>query len=118
MSKGAGAIGSGSVRGIVVRGIGQIGGLHNAIDHSGMRAESLAHWRSRFAGLSPSDVQALARSMAPIRVAVYGNKVTVEDGRHRLTAAREAGAAKVAVEARVVGLHGASSATWRGTVRS
>jgi hypothetical protein len=83
-----------------------------------MRPESLAFWRSRFAGLSPAGVTRLAASMPPVRVSLVvergRTRVILDDGRHRLQAAREAGASKIAVEARVMGERGALSSVWRG----
>lgn len=122
MSKGVGSVGIRSVRAAVLRAVGRRGGLH-AIEYSrtGMRAESLAYWRSRFAGKSGAEVRALASSMPPVRVTLYHERgrtrVTLEDGRHRMQAAREAGATRIAVEARIVGERSGSSGSWRGILR-
>ena len=123
MSKGAGAIGSRGARAAVVRAIGRGGGLH-ATDYlrSGMRDESLAFWRARFAGKTAAEAQRIAeRDMPAMHVALYREngrtRVVLEDGRHRMQAAREAGATRIRVEARIVGERGASSSTWTGVVR-
>jgi hypothetical protein len=122
MSKGAGAIGSSSVRSRVASLVNSRGGVSQLVDASGMREESLAHWRNRFAGKSPAEVRQLAeRDMKPVRVVIYREhgktRAVLEDGRHRVTAAKEAGATKVRVEARVMGERGGLSSTWTGRLK-
>jgi hypothetical protein len=87
-----------------------------------MRSESLSYWRKRFAGKTAAQVRALAeREMPPIRIALYREggrtRAVLEDGRHRMQAAREAGATKIRVTARIVGERGASSSKWTGVVK-
>jgi hypothetical protein len=120
--KGAGSIGSGGVRSRVVSIIGRRGGVAKLVNASGMRTESLSYWRSRFAGKSAAQVRELAEhGMAPVRVVVYRvggrTRAELEDGRHRVTAAREAGATRIRVEAQIQGERGALSTTWTGIVR-
>jgi hypothetical protein len=87
-----------------------------------MRGESLAYWRSRFAGKPPAEVRELAEhGMPPVRVTIFvehgRRRLTLEDGRHRLEAARAAGATRVRAEVRIVGERGGSSTRWTGTLR-
>ena len=122
MSKGAGAIGSRGVRARVVGIVGRRGGVAGLINRSGMRGESLTYWRSRFAGKSQAQVRAIAEHhMPPVRVTIYkerGRTVAVlEDGRHRVAAAKEAGATRIRVQARIVGERGGISTNWVGTIR-
>lgn len=123
MSKGAGHIGSRAVRAMVVGLLSRVGGVSGAQAlKSGMRGESTAFWRARFAGKSPEDVRKLAEAdMPPVHVTIFReigrNLVVLEDGRHRLQAAREAGATRIRIKARIVGERGAASQTWTGVVR-
>jgi hypothetical protein len=121
MSKGAGSIGSGSVRSRVISIMSRRGGVAKLVSASGMRSESLSYWRGRFAGKTAAEVRELAEHGRPVRVVIYrerGRQLAVlEDGRHRVTAAREAGATRIRVEAQIQGERGALSTTWTGIVR-
>ena len=77
-------------------------GLENAwYDREGMRPESLAGERKRYEGLSAAEVEKTARTLPrPVRVHIEPDEkgkplVILNDGRHRVTAAKEAGAKKI-----------------------
>lgn len=89
---------------------------------SGMRDLTFA--RSHYAGMSPSEADRYARTMDyPVRVSVERDartgrdRVFLTDGRHRMTAAREAGAKRIAAEVTRYGPRGGIVGTYRGTVK-
>lgn len=127
MAKGGGvkAGGAGGLGAIVSRL-----GLANAnYLRSGMR--DLTQHRGAYEGATPAEVKRIAASAAPaknsgkafepVRVSVETDrgerKVILRDGRHRMTAAREAGATHVLADVTQYGPRGGVVARWRGKVK-
>lgn len=105
MGKGAGK-GSGGAGGALdaaVRAVNRLGVANAEYLREGMR--SLAAAAGAFAGASPTEATRIAtgaaparntgRDLPPITVVVDGGDVILRDGRHRMTAARAAGATKI-----------------------
>lgn len=125
VSTGAGSGGSGgggSGGGSPAQQIAAIGGISNSTYlRSGMRDLSTA--RGRFAGMSPAQAQhAATHSAYPIRVHVEPGKngkphIILNDGRHRMTAAREAGATHIRATVVTYGPRGGVRGTWTGNVK-
>jgi hypothetical protein len=105
MSKGAGSVGmrgSGFAR---VTRISQV----RIVSHSGMRSESRAFVRA---------VRAAGRRLKPIVIVVEkGQRPHLQDGRHRLEAARAAGDKSIKAIVRYVGPRGAVRKTETRRIR-
>jgi hypothetical protein len=123
-SKAAGGGGGASPKGgggslkEIVDGVGL---FHSDYLRSGMRDLTFA--RSHYAGMSAKEADRYARTSAyPVRVSVEpgrGGKPTVHlgDGRHRMTAAREAGAKYIRATVTRYGPRGGVKGKWTGPVR-
>jgi|SRR5579885_2084179 len=83
----------------------------------GFRPDSLRHWRDVYAGKSPEEATYIATHLKePIKLALEPTKgewhLFLIDGRHRLTAAREAGASHIVA---VIHVYGPRGGLWRKT---
>lgn len=118
MSKGVGGIGKGALSRTIGKRIAAVGGIsHAEYLREGFRPGSLAYWRAVYAGKTPAQAQRIAASLKePVKIGV-GSIVEVEDGRHRMTAAKEAGATSIRARVRVYGTRGGASRTWVGLVK-
>ncbi len=83
----------------------------------------LTYARSHYAGMTPAQAERAATSLSmPIRIHVepgLGGKphVILNDGRHRMTAAREAGATHIRATVVTYGPRGGQRGSWTGTVK-
>ncbi len=127
MAKGGGLKtgGAGGIGAIVSR----MGLANTEYLRSGMR--DMTQHRGAYEGASKAEVQRIAagaapskndgKPFAPVRVSIepdQGKRIVVlQDGRHRMTAAREAGATHVLAEVTQRGPRGGVVARWRGKVR-
>jgi hypothetical protein len=115
--RGSGVGGGGSIASIIARQ-GGISGASYARD--GMRDMTFAN--SHYAGASPAKAQKIATSTNyPVRVHIETGKgkphVILNDGRHRMTAAKAAGATHIKANVVVYGPRGAKLRTWTGKVK-
>lgn len=96
MAKGSGR-GSGGAGGALTAAIGRVNamGVRNAnYLREGMRP--LDAIRAAFAAVaSTAEANRVATRLPPVRVLVEGRRVILQDGRHRLAAAAEAGATRI-----------------------
>jgi hypothetical protein len=119
MGKGAGiGLAGAELRRKAQRQIRRVGVSGAEFLRSGMRRESLAYARKAYAGKSASEAQRIATSLAkPITVGVHhGGRIELIDGRHRMQAAKAAGATKILARVRVYGKRGGLLKTYTGKV--
>jgi hypothetical protein len=104
--------------GASIRRIGGISEASFSRDVETFRKGSLAFWRKAFKGKTPEEATKLATSLkAPVLVGVHaGGRVEVIDGRHRLTAAKRAGAKSIRAKVIVYGPRGGIVRTYVGKV--
>ena len=124
MSKGTGTSSSGgtgktlSLRSIVNRSGGVVSSVYA---RDGMR--SLASARADYAGKSPAQATRIANTLKhPIRIHIepagkHGSRVILNDGRHRMTAAKEAGAKSIRAHVVEYGARGGKRREWIGSVK-
>lgn len=95
-----------------VQEINAIGLRNTNYLRSGMRPESLAFARQRYEGATPEEAQELALTLPePVRVHVRpGELPELNDGRHRMTAAIEAGATHILAKVVQYGSRGGQKA--------
>jgi hypothetical protein len=100
--------------------IRRVGGVsHAQFGREGMRRESLAYARKPYAGKSPKEATKIATTLVkPVVVGVHaGGRVELIDGRHRLQAAKEAGATHIAADVIVYGPRGGVVKKYRAKVK-
>lgn len=113
---GGGAAGGGGL----AAAVNSIGLVNSNYLRSGMRDLTFA--RSIYSGMTPRQADAHARKLAyPVKISIYPDRgrqtVSLNDGRHRMTAAREAGAKYIRATITQYGPRGGVKATWTGPVR-
>jgi hypothetical protein len=120
MSKGHGTGPSGGdARKSAGASIRRIGGIsHAQFGREGMRKGSQEYWKKIFEGVDTEQATKLATSLkTPVLVGVHaGGRVEVIDGRHRLTAAKRAGAKSIRAKVVVYGPRGGIVRTYTGRV--
>ena len=126
MSKGGGGGGGGrggrmSGGGGLASTIAGAGGISNAIyAREGMRDMTSSH--ALYAGKTASQSQKIATNLSrPVRVHIETRKgkphVILNDGRHRMTAAKAADATHIKANVIVYGPRGGKIRTWTGKVK-
>jgi hypothetical protein len=121
MSKGAGRVGSRAEGASLRRTVSRLGLANASYLRTGMRDLSAA--RRHYAGTSAAQAERLAISLRhPVRVHIEPGAngkphVILNDGRHRMTAAREAGATHIRATVVEYGPRGGRIRVWTGVVK-
>jgi len=121
VSKGLGSLGTRGDTGTLRRIVSRLGLANAAYLRSGMRDLTAA--RAHYRGASAAQAERLATSLRhPIRVHIEPGangkpRVILNDGRHRMTAAREAGATHIRATVVQYGPRGGRVRAWTGLVK-
>ncbi len=126
MSKGGGGGGGGrggkmSGGGGIASTIAGVGGISaSTYARTGMRDMASSH--ALYAGASPSQAQKISTNLSnPVRVHIETGKgkphIILNDGRHRMSAAKAAGATHIKANVTVYGPRGGKLRTWTGKIK-
>jgi hypothetical protein len=121
VSKGIGKVGKSSLSRMVHSAVSNAGGVSGASHlKEAFRPGSQAYWKSVYEGKTAEQATRIATHLKePIKIAVYTGKkggLEIIDGRHRMRAAKEAGAKKIRVTVRVYGER-TGSRNWSGVLK-
>lgn len=120
-----GRVGAGGAATLIAKDIAAIGGVRNADfmrDPTSFRPASLASLGGLYQGKTATQATIIAtKKIDPIKIAIDHSgkgpaQITIIDGRHRMTTAKNAGAKRIRAEVKIYGKRGGEK-MWTGTIK-